>query len=90
MPSVYIPTKRTDFLTNVGSPISNPTTLMLLINGVTYANGYRIDYAGGFRSIFPVYNSSSNTISLVCHNVAYGQDLPDISLPNIEILINGS
>ncbi|NDB57407.1 hypothetical protein EB001_03040 [bacterium] len=89
MPSVYVPGKRTDFLTNTASPVSNPTNLMLLINNITYANGYRIDYSGGFRNIFPVYNSSSNTISLICHNIAYGQDLPALSLPTIEVLING-
>ena len=87
MPSIVLPSQRVDTIVIGTTSISNPV-LMLKINGIGYANGYRIAYNSGYRSIFPGYSSSGN-ILLHCINIAYGEDLPDLSLSNIEVFVIG-
>ncbi len=88
MGSAIIPTQRVDSIEIGSTSISNPL-LLLKVDGIVYSNGYRIAYNAGYRNIFPGYNSSNQKIYLYCHNIAYGEDLPQISLTNVEVLIIG-
>ena len=51
------------------------------MGGVVYPNGYRITYSGGFRNFYPSYNSSNGDVNVVCHTIAYGEDIAEYSLP---------
>jgi hypothetical protein len=90
MGSVYIPSQTvTDvYVGSISGGISNPY-VTLLINGVSYPNGYRVEYTGGFRNFSGVYDSDSGGIYVRCHTIAYSVDLPDYTLPNLEVLVIG-
>jgi len=88
MGSATIPTQRLHSVLVGTLSVSNPV-LMLKVNGIAYANGYRILYSAGYRNIFPGYNASNGNVLLYCHNVAYGEDLPALSLSNVEVLLIG-
>jgi len=60
--------------------------LLLSVDGIVYANGYRINYDRGYRLFSPVVDSNGN-ISIVCVALAYGEDLPAMNLSNVEVHI---
>lgn len=77
----------------VGSTtISNPV-LFLKIGGAIYAQGYRITYgtasSGGYRNIYPAYDSATGNILIVCQSLAVQADLPAITLNDIGVYIIG-
>lgn len=88
MGSAIIPTQRVDSI-EVGSTTIVDPLLLVKADGIVYSNGYRITYNAGYRNIFPGYNSSNQKVYLYCHSIAYGEDLPAISLNNVEVLIIG-
>lgn len=88
MPTIVLPSQRLDTVIIGSTTVSNPV-LMLMVNGIGYANGYRITYVSGYRSIFPSYNSSNGDVLMHCLNIAYGEDLPALTLSNIEVSIIG-
>jgi len=89
MGMAYIPSQT---FTNIGvgtTSISDPV-LLLTVDGIVYPNGYRINYNSGFRNFYPSYESGNLFIS--CHAVAYGEDLPELTISEnrLEILIVSS
>jgi hypothetical protein len=88
MGSATIPTQRIDSVLVGTTSVVNPS-LMLKVDGIAYANGYRITYNAGYRNIFPGYDSATGNVYLYCHNVACGEDLPQLSVNNVEVLIIG-
>jgi hypothetical protein len=88
MGSAYIPSQTvTDiYVGSLASGISSPV-VTLVINGVSYLNGYKVEFSGGFRNFYGVY--SGGGVYIRCHTIAYGQDLPEYTLPNLEVLVIG-
>ena len=84
MGQAYIPTQTLDYFTLGTTTIIDPT-LILVVSGVGYANGYTVSYTNGFRNFFPIYEAGN--IYLYCHTVAYGEDIPAYSISNIEVYI---
>ena len=88
MGSAYIPSQTvTDIYVGYSSVGVTSPTVTLVINGVSYPNGYKVDYNGGFRNFYAVYDSGY--VYVRCHTIAYGEDLPDYTLPNLEVLVIG-
>lgn len=69
----------------VGSTTEASPTLLLLVGGVTYANGYRITYSGAYQNFFP--GKDGNNIYLYCYTVVFGADLGAVTVNNIEVLV---
>lgn len=89
MGSAAIPTQSVS-KTKVGNTTVASPILLLKVNGVVYANGYREDYgSSGFRNIFPVYDPNNGDVSICCHAVAAGADLAAITISNLEVDIIG-
>lgn len=88
MGSAVIPTQSvvTQLLTYVSS---EPVAYIIKVSGVSYSNGYTINYVSGFRRIFCGYDSATQAVSLYCQQFAYGEDLPALSLTGIEVNIIG-
>jgi len=84
MASVYVPNYSLTS-TVVGTTTINNPTLLLRVNGITYANGYRVDYAGAYQNYFPAKDGTN--ILLYCYTVVFGQDLGQTTLPNVEVLV---
>lgn len=70
--------------TNVSSPY-----LMLVIDGIAYANGLRINYGGGYRNFFASFDANTGAIYVVCHTIAFGEDLPVYTLGSVEVIVIG-
>jgi len=85
----YYPTQTVETVA-VGqvSGASTSSFLLLVVDGVVYSNGYRINYDRGYRLFSPVVDTSGN-ISIVCIALAYGQDLPAITVSNVEVHLVG-
>ena len=88
MGSAYIPSQTVSDTYVGNTSISNPY-ITIVINGVAYPNGFRVDYAGGFRNFSGTYDSSNGNVYVRCHTIAYGEDLPDYTLYNVEVLVIG-
>jgi hypothetical protein len=90
MGSAYIPSQ-TVVDVEVGTLSAGITSpyITILINGVAYPNGYKVEYAGGFRNFCGVYDSGNNKIYVRCHTIAYGEDLPEFTLSNVEVIVIG-
>lgn len=88
MGSLAVPASRVDSV-YVGSTTVSSPLLMLVVGGVVYPNGYRIEYSTGYRNFFPSYNSSNGYIYLECQSVAYAADLPAMTLYGVEVLVVG-
>jgi hypothetical protein len=89
MGSMYVPNIRVDTIDMGASPVSNPSNLMLVINGVVYGSGY-LDNPGSYqRQIFPVYDAGNNKILLKIINMAMGGNCPQLVINNIEVLAIG-
>lgn len=73
--------------TVVGTTTIAEPILLLLVNGVGYANGYRVDYTGAYQNFFPA--KDGNNILLCCQSVAASADLPTVTVNNIEVLVIG-
>lgn len=86
MGSAVIPTQTVQKILIGYASVSNPT-IMLKVGGVVYPNGFRQDYNGGYRNFFGGYDGSA--VYLVCHSIAYGQDLPGMNLYDVEVLLIG-
>ena len=87
MPSASIPTLQVQ-KTDMGlSPVSNPTSLILKINGVLYGDSYDLETTNYTRRIFPVYDSTDQHIYLQSIDYAHGSDMPTTNLTNVEVLI---
>jgi len=86
MGSAYIPSQTVTDIYVGYSSISN-AYITLVVNGVAYPNGYRVDYAGGFRNFSGVV--ANGYVYVRCHTIAYGEDLPDYTLYNVEVLVIG-
>lgn len=96
MGSAYIPNQNfTYHAVDPGTPgaTSRPapgSVLLLEVDGVVYPNGYRIEYNGGFRNLFPLVGTTGQ-VDIMCHTVAYGEDIPAYALPsNFRVLIISS
>jgi len=69
------------------SPIENPTSLILKVNGVLYGDAYNYVTSNYTRRIFPVYEAGTNSIYLKSIDYAYGSDMPTTTLTDIEVLV---
>ena len=88
MGQAYIPGQSVTDIYVGNTAISNPY-ITIVVGGVAYPNGYRIDYAGGFRNFCGAYDSSTGNVYVRCHAIAYGEDLPEYNLADVEVLIIG-
>lgn len=86
--SVNLPTQNVT-VQQVGTTVLITPVCILFIAGIAYANGYTVNYSGGFRNIFATYNSATNQIRIGCHTVAATGTIPSITLNNIEVLLIG-
>jgi len=87
MGTASIPTLQVQSTLIGTSPIDNPSTLALKIGGVIYGDAYDIVENNYTRRIFPVYESSTNSIYLKSIDYAHGSDMPSTTLDNVEILV---
>jgi len=87
MGQAAIPASRVDTVALGTTTIVDPL-LMLSISGVVYPNGYRVLYSGGYRNFFASTDALGN-INLECQAIAFGADLPEVYLGNVEVLIIG-
>jgi len=88
MGSAYIPRQSiTDIY--VGNTAIIDPYITIVIGGVAYPNGYRIDYPGGFRSFCGAFDSDTGNVYVRCQAFAFGQDLEEYTLSNVEVLIIG-
>ena len=88
MGSVYIPSQTVVDI-EVGTTTVSSPYVTLVLNGIAYPNGFRVDYAGGFRNFYGAYDSATGKVYIRCHTIAYGQDLPAYTLSNVEVLVIG-
>ena len=88
MGQVYIPSQTVTDI-EVGSTTLISPYVTIVVNGVAYPNGYRIDYSGGFRNFCGAYDAGTGKVYIRCHAIAYGEDLPEFTLPNVEVLFIG-
>lgn len=90
MPTEYIPTQSVEYV-SLGTTTANldSPTLLLKINGIPYANGYKQNISGSrYRNFFPVYVPSTGEIRLYCQTLTYGSTtVPAETLYNIEVYI---
>lgn len=87
MPSAPIPTLQVQ-KTDMGvSPVANPTSLILKINGVLYGDTYEIETTNYNRRIFPVYDTNDGHIYLQSIDYAHGSNMPTTTLTDVEVLI---
>ena len=86
MGSAYIPSQTVTDVYVGYTDIPNPY-ITLVVNGVAYPNGYRVDYAGGFRNFSGVI--TNGYVYVRCHTFAYGEDLQSYTLYNVEVLVIG-
>jgi len=83
----YYPTQTVEtVLVGTDATAIGASFLLLSVDGIVYANGYRINYDRGYRLFSPVVDSNGN-ISIVCVALAYGEDLPAMNLSNVEVHI---
>lgn len=87
MGSIAVPDSRVQTF-YVGSTTVTDPLLMLSIDGVVYPNGYRIEYSGGYRNIFPSI-TSNGSIYVESQCIAYGADVPAIDLYSVEVIVIG-
>jgi hypothetical protein len=85
MGQAYVPAQSFTSVSIGTTSISNPT-LLLKVDGVVYPNGYRVTYGGGFRNFYPSIDAYGN-VYISCHTIAYGEDLPQYNLSNVEICL---
>jgi hypothetical protein len=89
MGTAYFPTQQVETVFVETIPAATASSFLLLsISGVIYANGYRINYDRGYRLFSPIVDSNGN-ISILCVSLAYGTDLPPMSINNLEVYIVG-
>jgi len=86
MGSAYIPTQ-TIVDRYVGTTSSSNPYVAIVIDGVAYPNGYRVDYSGGFRIFSGTYDPLNGNIYIRCQAFAYGEDLPEYTLSNAQVLV---
>jgi hypothetical protein len=86
MGSAFVPSQRIEEIYVGNTTIPNPY-IMLVVNGVEYANGYRVTYAGGYRTFYGTFDAATGNIFVACQTIAYGEDIPAFSLPNVEVLV---
>lgn len=89
MPTAAVPAQRIDYV-SLGIAdvlVSNPV-LFLKVNGVTFANGYKIySTNSSYRNFFPVYNETTGEVRLYCQSITFGNTLPPVTLSNIEVYL---
>jgi hypothetical protein len=87
MGTAYYPTQTVETI-NIGTTsLTNPLAL-LVVNGVVYPNGFRVNYDRGYRLFSPTIDANNN-VAIVCVALAYGQDLGAYSLSGVEVLLIG-
>lgn len=60
----------------------------LKIDGVVYANGYRVVYnSSSYRNYFAGYNPTTGEVKLYCQAVTYSTTIPAATLGIVEVLI---
>lgn len=87
MPSASVPSQSVSYqvLGTSSVLVSNPV-LLLKVNDITYANGYKVYYGNSsYRNFFPVYDEQTGEIRLYCYSLTYGTTMPAITLSNIEV-----
>lgn len=87
MGQAAIPKQIVQYVSVGYATVTNPV-LFLKVGGVTYANGYRVNYgSSSYRNYFPSYDEATGEIRLYCQAVTYGQDMPEATLYNIEVYL---
>lgn len=87
MGRAYYPTQTVETI-NIGTTsLSNPLAL-LVVNGIVYPNGFRVNYDRGYRLFSPTIDGNNN-VAIVCVALAYGEDLPAYYLSGVEVLLIG-
>lgn len=87
--SAYVPTQSLEYHALGYTYLSEPT-LLLSVNGVVYANGFTVPYSTGYRNFFPTYTPGSPAeIGIYCITLAYGQDIPEYTISNMEVYLIG-
>lgn len=61
--------------------------LFVKIDGVTYANGFKFNTGGGFRLIFPSYDSATGNVYLNSYTFAVNGTVPSWSAYDVEVLL---
>lgn len=90
MGSLYIPTcnARSVLVGNVSSSVVTTAPLIFIkIDGIIYANGYRFNTVGGYRSIFGSYVSSTGNVYLNSYTFAVTDTVPAWSSSNVEVML---
>lgn len=89
MGQATIPTQSLEYHA-LGSTYLSEPTLLLAVNGIVYANGFNVPYNNGFRNFFPTYTAGSpGEIGIYCHTLAYGEDIPEYTISNMEVYLIG-
>lgn len=88
MGQAYIPAQTVVDIEVGTTSVVNPY-VSIVVNGVAYPNGYRVEYAGGFRNFCGAYDSATGKLYVRCHSIAYAEDLPAFTLNNLEVLVIG-
>jgi len=87
--SAYIPTQSLEIST-LGYTYLQAPTLLLVVNGVVYANGFIVQYNNGFRNFFPAHTPGNpGPYGIYCHTLAYGEDIPEYVLSNMGVYLIG-
>ena len=89
MGQAVIPTQDLQYTTvgYVAANLADPI-LLLKIDGISYANGYRINYnSDTYRNFFPSYEQSNGEIRLYCQAVNYSTATPAQTLGTVEVYI---
>ena len=90
MPSVYLPTLNVQTVNLGTSLVSNPPSLILEVNGVIYGEQYtELTTSTYTRTVFPTYESSTNTVKLTCITLGHGEDPPAFNLTNVKVYVVG-
>jgi hypothetical protein len=73
----------------VGNTAVNNPYIMLVIDGVAYPSGYRINYNAGYRNLCGAYDTNTGNVFVRSQGIAYGEPLPAYNLNNLEVLVIG-
>ena len=87
MPTEAVPAQKVDYVSlGVADVLVNNPVLLLKVNGITYANGYKVySTNSSYRNFFPIYNETTGEVRLYCQSITFGNTLPAVTLPNIEV-----
>lgn len=89
MPSATVPAQNVSYqVLGISSVLVSNPVLLLKVDGITYANGYKVYYNNSsYRNFFPVYDEQTGEVRLYCYSLTYGVTMPAITISNIEVYL---